>query len=442
MLKTLEEKRSHPQYHEYLEDFLLTLGSLEGTLRGSGDPGIISDRCLSALLTFYDCDSAALVETNLEYGYGVCVSERCREGVTSYEGRIIDVSLQNMPYLYNMAIRHQEFDIEDPESIKDKAPQEYAMLKKMGVKILAVAPYTKRTIGFLYIRNPRRYVGLYDMLQMLSYVCASERNEFKLMDILNLSLDSENCHSDNDVIIRFFGGLTVTTNFGKVLENEFHSNLSVKMLAYLLENRDRRVTKTELVDALWPNSDVDNKQVRNVVYHIRKVLSGIYPGDLVISDNMGNYYLDPNVHIMTDTNSFSSHYRLGKAGTASQKEKIYHLKEAIKLYSHDYLPALYGDMWLDNIRTRYRINYFSAVEELLPILYAEGIYAELYSISSAALLIEPERGHILYWHIRAMISLGAIDMARQYYVVHSQELEEDEKKYLLALFSSSRMTQD
>ena len=46
---------------------------MESGARGRGAPEAIIERCLDKALEFYDADSAALVETNLDLGYGVCV---------------------------------------------------------------------------------------------------------------------------------------------------------------------------------------------------------------------------------------------------------------------------------------------------------------------------------------------------------------------------------
>ena len=99
MLIAAHEKKQHPEYQEYVENFEATLTGLEAGLRGGGNPGLIVDKCLDIARSFYDCDSAALVETNLELGYGVCVSEHCKEGVVSYEGRVINVTAEETPYL-------------------------------------------------------------------------------------------------------------------------------------------------------------------------------------------------------------------------------------------------------------------------------------------------------------------------------------------------------
>ena len=250
MLIAAHEKKQHPENQEYVENFEATLTGLEAGLRGGGNPGLIVDKCLDIARSFYDCDSAALVETNLELGYGVCVSEHCKEGVVSYEGRVINVTADETPYLYEKIMHNDVFDVQEPKDSQVLSPYENGIMNKMSIQVLAVAPYYKRTSGYIYIRNPRRYVGLYGMLQALSYVCATERNEFKLMDRLNMAASQKKCKTDSDVFIKVFGGLSITTHFGTLTESEITSSLAVRLVAYLLLHRSRKVSQRELTDAL------------------------------------------------------------------------------------------------------------------------------------------------------------------------------------------------
>lgn len=105
-----EEKHKHPEYMQYLALYERTITGLEAGARGSGAPEAIIAACLETALYFYDADSAALVETNTELGYGVCVAEFCREGVRSFEGRIIGVNAEETPFLYDKILTHEVFD--------------------------------------------------------------------------------------------------------------------------------------------------------------------------------------------------------------------------------------------------------------------------------------------------------------------------------------------
>lgn len=433
-----EEKFKHPEYLQYLELYERTITGLEAGARGSGAPEAIISACLQTALDFYEADSAALVETDTELGYGVCVAEYCREGVKSFEGRVIGVNAEETPFLFDKILLHEVFDVVMDETNPDISKNEYNILTRMNVKILAVAPYCKRHTGYLYIRNPRRFIGLYGMIQTLSYVCASERNEFKLMDDLNIAVSSKQCKTDKDVVIKVFGGLSITTKFGTLTESDITSALAIRLVAYLLLNDTRKVSQRELTEALWPNVEVDSpaKQVKNVVHRTRQILNPIFPDNLVASDKMGNYYINPNINITTDASVFESFYRNGMRPGIPRKEKIVNLRRATQIYQDDFLPNFFGDSWLDNQRTYYHLSYLQAVIELLPLLYQEQAYSEMYSLSSDALLYEPENADIHFWHIRSMLNLGGHDVAQKRFAQHIQKLSEEQKDVLESILYS------
>ena len=169
MYLSQKEKKRHPEYEQYIALFEETITQMESGARGRGAPEAIIERCLDKALEFYDADSAALVETNLDLGYGVCVSEHCKKGVRSFEGRIIGVTPEETPYLYEKVMALEVFDVHVQKERGQLSNNEYSMLTRMGVEVFAVAPYLKRYSGYVYIRNPRRFVGLYGFLQAVSY---------------------------------------------------------------------------------------------------------------------------------------------------------------------------------------------------------------------------------------------------------------------------------
>lgn len=164
MYLSQKEKKRHPEYEQYIALFEETITQMESGARGRGAPEAIIERCLDKALEFYDADSAALVETNLDLGYGVCVSEHCKTGIRSFEGRIIGVTPEETPYLYEKVMALEVFDVHVQEERGQLSNNEYSMLTRMGVEVFAVAPYLKRYSGYVYIRNPRRFVGLYACL--------------------------------------------------------------------------------------------------------------------------------------------------------------------------------------------------------------------------------------------------------------------------------------
>lgn len=70
MVISQEEKFKHPEYFQYLELYERTITGLEASARGRGAPEAIIAACLKTAMHFYEADSAALVETDAEIGYG------------------------------------------------------------------------------------------------------------------------------------------------------------------------------------------------------------------------------------------------------------------------------------------------------------------------------------------------------------------------------------
>ena len=73
------------------------------------------------------------------------------------------------------------------------------------------------------------------------------------------------------------------------------------------------------------------------------------------------------------------------------------------------------------------------VQSMLPahlhncMYYQMEKYSEMLSLSSAALLYEPDSGDILFWHIRAMYKLGSLDLTQKYLAQHAEKLSEEQK---------------
>lgn len=84
----------------------------------------------------------------------------------------------------------------------------------------------------------------------------------------------------------------------------------------------------------------------------------------------------------------------------------------MQLYANDFLPNYVDDHWLNNQRTYYRVSYVRAVKELLPLLYEQQAYSEIFSVTSTALSYEPEQEDFHFWHVRVMDKLGSYDLAQ------------------------------
>lgn len=110
----------------------LTLTSLESDARGHGTPEVIIATCLKAVQEFYNADSAALVETNTELGYGICVGEDYREGVPSFVDKIIGISPEETPFLFDRLMSLEIFDVNLDEDNPGMSSNKYNILKRLS----------------------------------------------------------------------------------------------------------------------------------------------------------------------------------------------------------------------------------------------------------------------------------------------------------------------
>src|SRR5512145_202574 len=55
-----------------------------------------------------------------------------------------------------------------------------------------------------------------------------------------------------------------------------------QVLLYLVEHRERVITKAELLDHCWPDTYVSESALRRCLTRLRKVVEGKYPPQLVL----------------------------------------------------------------------------------------------------------------------------------------------------------------
>ena len=75
------------------------------------------------------------------------------------------------------AIRNNEpIIVEDIEEIKDSAPAEYEMYKRLKVESAIAVPYRNNGAGLLVVRNPKRFKTNYVALNIMSYIITTENS--------------------------------------------------------------------------------------------------------------------------------------------------------------------------------------------------------------------------------------------------------------------------
>ena len=126
-------------------------------------------------IEFFGADWIGLIDFDLEVG---AWSTRCfynkRIG-SSTETLIEDAENAAQAKRWEQAIRGgKPIVIEDIESIREEAPEEYAMYKRLHVQSVLGVPYRNCGSGLMVVRNPKRFKNCYTGLNIIAYIVTNE----------------------------------------------------------------------------------------------------------------------------------------------------------------------------------------------------------------------------------------------------------------------------
>jgi DNA-binding SARP family transcriptional activator len=157
------------------------------------------------------------------------------------------------------------------------------------------------------------------------------------------------------------------------------------LIAYLALAGDRPVTRDQLMEALWPDTDLESAHalLHTTLYYLRRALKPV--GEGLITFAGGAYRLDRE-RVATDLDRF---YRL----TATGGEAAW--REALDLYRGDLLEGV-DYAWAEAPRVRARTACLEALRNLAAHLRAAGRPGEAVEWLQRLITLDPlaEEGHL------------------------------------------------
>lgn len=421
------------EYQKYAQDVERTLSQLESQLHNSDDPEQIIMDMLEAVTLFYDGDWSGIMEADLvmKVWSPLWWYNRSTNGMTpnrfsdlgegEYLGRWIDALTHGKPMI-----------IEDIETIRNAAPEEYSFMKEMHVQSMIAVPFWKRPTGFLIVRNPQRYATRSSLLQMMAFVAVSSVNEKRLMDSAKLNLTPAVIKADKDIVINLFDDFQIITSKGVITDANLKSPKMTSLIVYLLLHNRFPATSLEIFNALWPNEDDEraNSNVKVLVYRLQQIFSLISDYRIIESTKRG-YRINPELNIITDLQMFEDFWNQAQI-TADVSAKGHLLKKAMDLYKHGVLPSLGSEHWLMPTVAHYSLRYIGAVNQLLSTLDKANDYICIHEYANIAIQAVPGSADAYYWLIYAMIHLGTPEIAKQELCAAKQALTPDDYLDVLA----------
>lgn len=404
------------EYVTYCIEQEKTISELESGLHTNDDPEAIAKKALTAACVFYGADWAGIIELDLElniwasgWWHNTDPNVKELEKLQEFENLMV------MPSIVDAIKKQKPIIIQDIEDIIKSSPKEYQVYKRLEAHAIMAVPFGPKPMGFLAIRNPKRYTNRTSTLNILAYVLHRAIAQKNTMERVRMALTPDEIKTDNDVIINFFGGMEITTSAGVWKEQDFCSPKSSRAVAYIMLNRKTSHSALAIADALYPEdgSDIDiiNKNIRGYMYRFRKSFEPICKSKLIEYTPNG-YRLSPSVNVMSDLQKFEKLWKQVQQDIPIP-QKVHALKHAIKLYKGHVLGSACDDHWIVGIATDYKMKYIAMVNELLSILVDFEDYDGIHHFASLALKLVPENVKAQYWLIYAIYHSSAIVLAKR-----------------------------
>ena len=425
------------EYITYCIEQDQTLSKLETEIHEIDDPKETSMQTLRAACDFYAADWTGIIEVDLELGvtntgwwHNPDPNIKTLQQISEFENFFPMETWQK-------AIKTgQPVVVVDMNEIVKSSPREYQTYNRLGVHTMLAVPFGPKPLGFLVLRNPKRYNTLTSAARGFAYIIHRALAQKRTIERVKMALTPEEIKSDKDIVINFFGDIEIITQDGIWREHDFGSPKSIRAAAFIMLHRKSAHSPLTIADALYPEDTADldtiNQNIRGYMYRFRKSFELISKHKLIEYTTNG-YRLNPTLNIKTDLQQFETIWEQTQQDIPIT-HKVYLLKQAIKLYKGAVFQSACDDHWLVGIATEYKMKYISMVNELLSILAEFDDYDGVHHFALKSLILVPENVKAQYWLVYSMYHSGAVTIAKREIGQAKLRLTEDEyatlKKYI------------
>lgn len=187
------------------------------------------------------------------------------------------------------------------------------------------------------------------------------------------------------------------------------------LLAYLIYNRHRTVTRAELIDLLGDRERNDDPvgALKTTRMRARKLVAplGELEGQELILSVPGGYAWNPEVETTLDVERFETLLQQAEE-TPDRTDVLY---KALSLYTGPFLNRLSGEPWVAQANAYFQSQFVSAVEAAVPLLIQEERCSEAADLCRTALESAPFQESLYRLLMESLVAGGDAAGAIQVY---------------------------
>jgi len=209
--------------------------------------------------------------------------------------------------------------------------------------------------------------------------------------------------------VNMLGTFSLSYGGNVLLEDQGRTRKVWNLFAYLIVNRNKQLSPSELPDILCSDerSEDPAKAVKNLVYRLRCTLADSKMPELnYITQKGGVYSWNKDVPIEVDADVFAEKWKAAtKAGQDSEEALRLYL-DAIDLYNGKFLPRLGYEEWTVNLSVFYHRIFTECIKQVFRILSEKEDYAPLIPVCEKAIALDPCDEDIYIIYITALTKLN------------------------------------
>lgn len=163
------------------------------------------------------------------------------------------------------------------------------------------------------------------------------------------------------------------------------------VIFYLIINRGRSVSRSELLETFWTDESSTNpiSALKTLLYRARSLLEPLFDSDTdPIIAKRGTYEWNSKITCEVDSEQFVAICRLAGNEATSAHTRLEHYKRAFELYLGDFLPDLGNQIWMITRSAHYHAIYIDAVKSCAELLELENRYVDISHLCTHAMQID------------------------------------------------------
>lgn len=381
-------------------------------------------------LDFFDGDWIGLIDFDLSMGVWSTEIFYNKETGSTSETLIEDAECGEQALRWIVAIRNNApIIIDNIEEIKDEAPEEYAMYKRLKTKSVLAVPYRNCGSGLLVIRNPKRFKDNYIALNIFSYIITNELIALRRRESISRKTVNYEPNSYKQVMINLFGDMQIVGKDLTLNRSDIPDAIRF-LIAYLALNPGKAVSAERLNDLYGDKVG----SWKNLVYRFRVKWKNVRMTEnddyqLIITNDRG-YILNPDMEINVDVNNVIELLKTIE-DTVDVDAKIEMLRKFMTMYRGEFMQdETMDNYFIEEKRNLYNTTFMAKMDYLLELLYNQRKYDSLIAYSLDILNIYPGSLNTYAWRVSAFRQQGQMDLMKATLNAANSLLDEDEQEML------------